>query len=101
MQFFAYMGFIVAIIWIFALANEVVALLTTFGIVISLSNTILGLTFLAWGNSIGDFVANSMMARQGFARMAISACFGGPLFSILYTMRTMQVVTVWVFTVPT
>ena len=30
-----------------------------------------------------DFVSNSAMARQGFSRMAVSACFGGPLLSIL------------------
>lgn len=31
-----------------------------------------------------DAVANMTMARQGFPRMAIGACYGGPLLSILY-----------------
>lgn len=31
-----------------------------------------------------DAVSNVTMARQGFPRMAIGACFGGPLLSILY-----------------
>lgn len=44
----------------------------------------MGLTFLAWGNSIGDTVADVTLAKQGHARMAISACFGGPFFSILF-----------------
>ena len=30
-----------------------------------------------------DLVSNPAMARQGFSRMAVSACFGGPLLSIL------------------
>ena len=30
---------------------------------------------------IEDFVADIMSARQGFPNMAISACYGGPLFS--------------------
>ena len=30
-----------------------------------------------------DAVADITMARQGFPRMAIGACFGGPLLSIL------------------
>jgi hypothetical protein len=30
-----------------------------------------------------DLIADTVMARQGFPRMGISACFGGPLFSIL------------------
>jgi len=80
---FAYLAFIVSVIWIYTTANEIVNLLQTFGIVFGLSDAILGLTFLAWGNSIGDFVSNSAMAKQGFSRMAVSACFGGPLLNML------------------
>lgn len=30
-----------------------------------------------------DLISNTAMAKQGFSRMAVSACFGGPLLSIL------------------
>lgn len=69
---FAWLGFVVAVIWIYSIANEIVNLLqvshlTTihmtvtrpcsvpqvFGIVIDISDGILGITILAWGNSIG------------------------------------------------
>lgn len=80
---FAYLGFLVAVIWIYSIANEIVNILQTFGVVFNISNAILGLTLLAWGNSIGDFIADTVMARQGFPRMGISACFGGPLFNLL------------------
>lgn len=80
---FAYLGFIVAVIWIYSIANEIVNILQTLGVVFSISNAILGLTLLAWGNSLGDFIADTVMARQGFPRMGISACFGGPLFNLL------------------
>ncbi|KAJ7374063.1 Mitochondrial sodium/calcium exchanger protein [Desmophyllum pertusum] len=79
----AYVAFVISVIWIYSTANEIVNLLQTFGIVFGLSDAILGLTFLAWGNSIGDFVSNTAMARQGFSRMAVSACFGGPLLNML------------------
>ncbi|XP_050411169.1 mitochondrial sodium/calcium exchanger protein isoform X2 [Patella vulgata] len=80
---FAYLGFLVSVIWIYCIANEVVNILQMFGIVFNISNAILGLTFLAWGNSIGDLIADTAMAKQGYPRMGISACFGGPLFNLL------------------
>ena len=43
----------------------------------------MGLTILAWGNSMGDVSANMTMARKGLANMAITACFAGPVFNIL------------------
>ncbi len=48
-----------------------------------MSDAILGLTILAWGNSIGDLVPDVSVARSGFPRMGYSACFGGPLFNLL------------------
>jgi Ca2+/Na+ antiporter len=42
---------------------------------------ILGVTIIAWANSIGDFVADTTVARKGFPRMGISAVIGGPLYS--------------------
>ncbi|XP_013925653.1 PREDICTED: sodium/potassium/calcium exchanger 6, mitochondrial-like [Thamnophis sirtalis] len=71
--------------WINAAATEVVNILQTLGIIFHLSNTVLGLTLLAWGNSIGDMFSDLTMARQGYPRMAFSACFGGIIFSILFT----------------
>ena len=78
---FAYLGFVASVCWIYFLANEVIDLLQAIGILFGLSDVILGLTVLAWGNSLGDLISNISMAKQGFPRMAISACFGGPLLS--------------------
>uniref|UniRef100_A0A8C5LVJ2 Solute carrier family 8 member B1 n=1 Tax=Leptobrachium leishanense TaxID=445787 RepID=A0A8C5LVJ2_9ANUR len=80
---FSFLGFVVSALWISATATEVVNLLRTFGVIFRLSNTVLGLTLLAWGNSIGDFVSDITLARQGYPRMAFSACFGGIIFNVL------------------
>lgn len=61
-----------------------VAILSTLGIISNLSNSFLGLSILAWGNSIGDLISNIALARQGYAKMSFAACFGGPMFSKLY-----------------
>lgn len=80
---FVALGFLMSIVWIYVLANELVALLKTWGLIIGISQGVLGLTVLAWGNSIGDMISNIVVARQGFPSMAIAACFGGPLFNLL------------------
>uniref|UniRef100_UPI0037E954AF mitochondrial sodium/calcium exchanger protein isoform X1 n=2 Tax=Semicossyphus pulcher TaxID=241346 RepID=UPI0037E954AF len=81
---FALLGFVVSAVLISAAASEVVSLLHMLGVVLSLSNTVLGLTLLAWGNSIGDCFSDITLARQGYPRMAISACFGGIIFNMLF-----------------
>lgn len=43
----------------------------------------MGLTILAWGNSMGDLSADVTMARRGLTNMALTACFAGPVFNIL------------------
>uniref|UniRef100_A0A8C3X3B2 Solute carrier family 8 member B1 n=1 Tax=Catagonus wagneri TaxID=51154 RepID=A0A8C3X3B2_9CETA len=80
---FAFLGFLTSALWINAAATEVVNSLRSLGVVFRLSNTVLGLTLLAWGNSIGDAFSDFTLARQGYPRMAFSACFGGIIFNIL------------------
>ncbi|KAG9046796.1 hypothetical protein FS837_003614 [Tulasnella sp. UAMH 9824] len=71
------MGFVVAMVWIMAIADEV-----TFGFIFGLSDAIVGLTVFAIGNSLADLIANLAVAR--FAPiMGFSACFGGPMLNML------------------
>lgn len=101
--------FIVIIpITIDTLADKLVDVLDFLGVVLRVPNSIMGLTVLAWGNSMADLSANVTMARKGLANMAITvstkvfsfndsgvnnalkplgcvpkACFAGPVFNIL------------------
>ncbi|KAG8938126.1 hypothetical protein FRC00_000572, partial [Tulasnella sp. 408] len=76
------MGFVVAMVWIMAIADEVVRVLQTFGFIFGLSDAIVGLTVFAIGNSLADLIANLAVAR--FAPiMGFSACFGGPMLNML------------------
>ncbi|KAL2866774.1 sodium/calcium exchanger protein [Aspergillus lucknowensis] len=79
----AFLGFIVAIFWVATIATEVVNLLKTLGVILNISDSLLGLTVFAVGNSLGDLVANITVARLGYPVMALSACFGGPMLNIL------------------
>ncbi|KAJ9474318.1 putative cation exchanger [Pseudozyma hubeiensis] len=77
------MGFVVSVMWIMTIVDEVVSILQTVGIIVGLSDAILGLTVFAVGNSLGDLVANITIARLGHPVMAISACFAGPMLNLL------------------
>jgi len=78
-----FLGFAVAIAWISTIANEVVGVLRTLGVILNMSDAILGLTIFAVGNSLGDLVADITVAKLGYPVMALSACFGGPMLNIL------------------
>ena len=51
---------------------------------------VLGLTVLAWGNSMGDFSTNMAMAKKGLANMALTACYAGPVFNLLVRLVAYQ-----------
>jgi len=75
-------GFAMTIVWLKIIASEMIALIETFGHLFGVSTSILGLTVIAIGNSIGDFVADTAAAREGTVsgtRMAIAATFGSPV----------------------
>ncbi|TKA72434.1 hypothetical protein B0A49_06138 [Cryomyces minteri] len=78
-----FLGFAVSIAWISSIAGEVVGVLKTLGVVLDISDAILGLTVFAVGSSLGDLVADVTVARLGHPVMALSACFGGPMLNIL------------------
>ncbi|XP_065826878.1 mitochondrial sodium/calcium exchanger protein-like [Oscarella lobularis] len=75
------LAFITSIAWMNILAGEVVAVLQSFGVLFNVSLAILGVTVLAIGNSVGDWVADTAVARAGKPSMGISSCFGSPLLN--------------------
>lgn len=70
---FCYLGFIISIAWISTIAEEVVGVLKAVGVILGMSEAILGLTVFAVGNSVGDLVADITVARLGFPVMALYA----------------------------
>jgi len=76
-------GFIIAATYLDAVADKLVDILSFIGIICHIPSQIMGLTILAWGNSLGDLSANVAVANKGLADMAITACFAGPVFNML------------------
>ncbi|VDD82898.1 unnamed protein product [Mesocestoides corti] len=81
--FFSTLGFLTSIVWIYAIAHELVNSLEALGIVWGISEAILGITVMAFASSISDLMSNSLLAHNGYPRIAYAACIGSPLFNLL------------------
>ena len=78
-------GFVISALWIGLIAEELVGIIHVFGVIGHIKPAVLGVTVLAWGNSLTDLLANIAIAMtaEGGVSMAMTACFAGPLFNML------------------
>lgn len=76
-------AFVMSVFWISTVAGELLNCLAALGQILNLPPTILGLTVLAWGNSVGDLVADVAVAKAGQPALAMAGCFAGPMFNML------------------
>ncbi|XP_051124186.1 cation/calcium exchanger 5-like isoform X1 [Andrographis paniculata] len=94
----AVIAFIMSVFWISTTAGELLNCLAAIGQLLRLPPALLGLTVLAWGNSVGDLVADVAVAKAGQPAMAMAGCFAGPMFNMLFGLGTGLVIeTVEVF----
>ncbi|KAJ7523735.1 hypothetical protein O6H91_18G060800 [Diphasiastrum complanatum] len=77
------LAFVMSVCWISFIAGELLGFLAALGVVLHVPPSLLGLTVLAWGNSVGDLVADVAVARSGQPEMAIAGCYAGPMFNML------------------
>lgn len=66
-----FLGFIISVAWISTIAGEVVGVLKAIGVILGISEALLGLTVFAAGNSVGDLIADITVARLGYPVMAL------------------------------
>jgi len=85
-------GMVMAVTWIYLVASELVSLIWSLGKILGISNAIMGLTIIAWGNSVGDAVSNVIVSRKGHPQMAISACIAAPLTNLLLGMGSSSLI---------
>ncbi|KAG2548915.1 hypothetical protein PVAP13_9KG206100 [Panicum virgatum] len=91
-------GFATSVAWAYVIANEVLSLLVSAGAVLSVDAAALGVTVLAWGNSLGDLIANVAVASRGGpggAQVAVAGCHGGPVFSVLVGLGLSMLLSCW------
>lgn len=85
-------AFVMSVFWISTTAGELVNCLEAIGTLLQLPPALLGLTVLAWGNSVGDLVADVAVAKAGHPAMAMAGCFAGPMFNMLVGLGTALVI---------
>jgi sodium/potassium/calcium exchanger 6 len=90
----AFLAFVTSIAWLNIEANEVVSILESFGLAFNIDTAILGLTVLAIGNSVGDWIADTAVARAGQPGMGVASCFGSPLLNDVLGLSFALIVSV-------
>lgn len=76
-------GFLSSVLFIITTSSHLITILKNIGVIFRISESLLGLTVLALGNSTGDLISNLTLAELDLSVIGINACFGSPLLYIL------------------
>ena len=70
-----FVSFFMSIMWIEAIADQLVLLMNALGSMMGIQPFVMGLTILAVGNSISDLVGDVTITKQGYPQMAIGGIY--------------------------
>ena len=82
-EFASMFAFVQSICWMHLMSNELVMSLGALAKIFGIDEEVFGVSFVAWGDGIGDLVACHAVAKAGQVTMAVVACFAGPVFNLL------------------
>ena len=80
--FFQWITFVTALLWVGLLAGEIVGAFTVLGAVIGMSPTTMGLTLLAFGNTVDNVFATMGLVKNGQSPVAITGVYAADTFTM-------------------
>ncbi|XP_071089712.1 probable sodium/potassium/calcium exchanger CG1090 isoform X2 [Haliotis cracherodii] len=75
--------FLLSLVWLSLFSFLMVWMITVIGYTANIPDSIMGLTFVAFGVSLPDVVASLIVVREGLGDMAVSNAIGSNVFDIL------------------
>lgn len=75
--------FMMSLVWLSLFSYVMVWMITIIGYTFSIPDTIMGITFIAFGASVEDVLSSLNVARKGHGDMAVSNAIGSNVFDIL------------------
>lgn len=94
-------SFFINILWIMGACFLMVTYATSIGCLLAVDPIVMGIVVLAAGTSVPDAIASMVVARQGFASMAIANALGSNVFDILLGLGLPWAIATAYFEVPT
>lgn len=81
-ELIAMITFLQSLSWFHLASNELTMFVDAIGKIAGINEEVLGVSIVAWGDSIGDFLSCYAVAKAGRVSMAVVACFAGPVFNL-------------------
>lgn len=83
---FAVWVFGMAVVWMNAFGTELVDVLQTLCFYTNLDESIAAATFLSWGGSVGDLVADVSIVLSNRPLSGVTACYASPMYNALVNL---------------
>merc|ERR1712216_312582 len=97
---FAILGFTVALVFIYAISEEIVSIIRSFGLMWGIPTSIVAMAILGAGNGTCDLVSNYIIASQGRPKIAIGAVYGAPVLNLFIGVTVMGVIGAFNYGLP-
>ena len=78
-----FLTFAMSLFWLWFIANILISILQTIGLIFNIPDSFLAMTILTFGNCVTDLFLNISLVKGGYGEMALAGSIGGPLFNLL------------------